>query len=86
MQKKLYRVEEGKMICGVCGGLGVQLHGQFALHPQHGSMPHAVDGLEAQGREIECFTNVLAHGLAPFGIAVGILLNVKHHIAQRCII
>ena len=21
MQKKLYRVEEGKMICGVCGGL-----------------------------------------------------------------
>ena len=22
MQKRLYRVEEGKMICGVCGGIG----------------------------------------------------------------
>ncbi len=21
MQKKLYRVEEGKMLCGVCGGI-----------------------------------------------------------------
>lgn len=22
MKKRLYRVEEGKMICGVCGGIG----------------------------------------------------------------
>lgn len=26
MEKKLYRIEEGKMLCGVCGGLAEYLN------------------------------------------------------------
>ena len=35
-----------------------------------------IDGLEAQRGEFEFFANGLAHFLAPFGIAVGILIDV----------
>ena len=38
---------------------------------------NAVYGLEAKGGEFEFLANGLAHGLAPFGAAVGILVDVS---------